>query len=92
MGFGLIPRWTGITWAEEKRKLPGTAAVMHPSVYHRFDLPAVQLFDRQGPYRPETLQDHDDFKRFCLPGAEFPAKSFAGTTVAAGKPRWQAAP
>jgi uncharacterized protein (DUF2235 family) len=85
-GFGFIPRWTGITWAEEKRKLPGAAAIMHPSVYHRFDLPAAQLYDRRGPYRPETLQDHNDFKRFCLPGAEFPAKSFAGATVAAGNP------
>lgn len=24
-GFGFIPRWTGITWAEERRPLPGKA-------------------------------------------------------------------
>jgi uncharacterized protein (DUF2235 family) len=86
VGFGFIPRWTGITWAEQKRKLPGTAAVMHRSVYRRFDLPAVQVYDRRCPYRPETLQDHDDFKRFCQPGAEFPAKSTDGATVVAGDP------
>lgn len=85
-GLGFIPKWTGITWTEQKRKLPGTAAVMHRSVYRRFDLRAVQVYDRRCPYRPETLQDHDDFKRFCQPGAQFPAISMDVATAVAGEP------
>src|SRR5260370_12008281 len=61
-GFSFIPKWTGITWAKESRKLPVPATIMHRSVYRRFDLKAVQIYDKMTRYRPETLSTHDDFK------------------------------
>ena len=89
-GFGFIPRWTGITWAEEHRPLPGKTAVkeaiMHRSVYHRYDERAVQVYDEFTRYRPKTLMDHIDFKDFYSPGAPFPATSYASATKVAGDP------
>ena len=85
-GFAFIPRWTGITWGEEKRKLPGTAAIMHRSVYRRFDERAVQVYDSMTRYRPETLAIHVDFESYYEPGAAFPATSLATATTVAGEP------
>jgi hypothetical protein len=85
-GFAFIPRWTGITWGEEKRKLPGTAAIMHRSVYRRFDERAVQVYDSMTRYRPKTLAIHVDFESYYGPGAAFPATSLATATTVAGKP------
>jgi hypothetical protein len=86
-GFGSIPRWTGITWAEKYRDLPkGDNSVTHSSVYRRFDLEAVPGYYRMGPYRPPTLERHVDFKRYWLPGASFPADSLASATEVAGEP------
>jgi hypothetical protein len=48
---------------------------MHRSVYDRFDLRAVQLYDHMGPYRPETLRNHVDFAEYYKEGAPFPATS-----------------
>jgi hypothetical protein len=85
-GLAFIPRWTGITWAEEKRKLPGTAAIMHRSVYRRFDERAVQVYDSMTRYRPQTLAIHVDFESYYEPGAAFPATSLATATTVAGEP------
>lgn len=85
-GFSFIPKWTGITWAKESRKLPATAATMHRSVYRRFDLEAAQVYDKMSRYRPETLSTHDDLKSFYGPAAPFPAKSEQTATATAGEP------
>jgi Uncharacterized alpha/beta hydrolase domain (DUF2235) len=85
-GFGLITRLFGWTWTEQPRRLPGSDAVMHRTVYERFDLPAVQVYDELIPYRPVTLAKHDDFARFYIPGAEFPAKSLESATAVAEEP------
>src|ERR1700730_8304115 len=54
-GFGVSTKYLGWTWAEKKRALPAPNAVMHRTVYQRFDLYAVQLYDQLLPYRPDTL-------------------------------------
>jgi len=74
-GFGLLTTLFHKTWAAKARELPGPDAVMHRSVYDRFDLRAVQLYDHVGPYRPETLRNHVDFAEFYNEGAPFPATS-----------------
>jgi Uncharacterized alpha/beta hydrolase domain (DUF2235) len=86
MGFGLLTKLFGITWAEEHRVLPENKAIMHRSVYARFDLPAVQIYDRLSPYRPETLRTHIDFARYYEPGSIFPATSALDATTAAEEP------
>jgi hypothetical protein len=84
--FSFIPKWTGITWAKENRKLPASAATMHRSVYRRFDLAAVHVYDKMSRYRPETLSTHDDLKSFYAPAAPFPATSEQIATATAGEP------
>ena len=74
-GLGLVTTLFHWTWTEKKRELPAANAVMHRSVYERFDLPAVQLYDHMGSYRPETLRDHVDFAEYYKDGAPFPAAS-----------------
>jgi uncharacterized protein (DUF2235 family) len=73
--FGIFNRLFHLTWAEKTRELPAPDAVMHRSVYDRFDLRAVQLYDHTGPYRPETLRNHVDFAEYYKDGAPFPATS-----------------
>jgi len=85
-GLGLVTKLTGYSWTEEKRKLPSADAVMHRSVYKRFDLPAVQIYDTLRPYRPQTLATHKDFEPYYRPGAQFPAKSNESGTEAAEEP------
>lgn len=53
-----------LTWAEKRRDLPGDApyqAIMHRSVYERFDAIEVLQHDVEKPYRPVTLSKHVDF-------------------------------
>jgi hypothetical protein len=59
---------------------------MHRSVYRRFDLKAVQVYDRLSRYRPATLSTHNDFKAFFGPSAPFPANSEHSATAVAGEP------
>jgi uncharacterized protein (DUF2235 family) len=85
-GFGSIPRWTGVTWTEKHRDLPGDGAIMHASVYRRFDGRDVRLTEAFGAYRPVTLRTHEDFKRFYEGGAQFPSNSYDGQKHLAGEP------
>ena len=85
-GFSFIPKWTGITWAKENRKIPVPTTTMHRSVYKRFDLEVVQVHDRLSRYRPETLATHDDFKASYTPAAPFPAASEHSAKALAGEP------
>jgi hypothetical protein len=53
---------------------PGTTvsrAIMHKSVYARFEAGEVVLYDRLGEYRPLNLKDHVDFAHYYdgSPGA-----------------------
>jgi hypothetical protein len=86
-GFGLITKYFGWTWAEEKRALPGPDAIMHRSVYQRFDLRAVQVYDELIPYRPTTLANHNDFAACYKLGAPFPAQSLQSATSLAEEPQ-----
>jgi hypothetical protein len=61
-GFGPIPSFFCIKWANGARKLPSDDAPMHRSVYERFDLDEVPNYDAMRRYRPVTLADHLDFK------------------------------
>lgn len=85
-GFASIPRWTGITWTEKHRELPGDGAIMHASVYRRFDGSDVRLTDGFGAYRPVPLRAHQDFARFYKDKAQFPANSYEGQRHLAGEP------
>jgi len=46
------------------RKLPGPGAIMHKSVYRRFDAGPVVLFDTTAPYRPVNMNEHVDFVQY----------------------------
>jgi hypothetical protein len=39
-------------------------AVLHPSVYDRFALPAVLQYDLMLPYRPESLRHHEKLTQY----------------------------
>lgn len=65
-----LPKWkwlqgivAGRNWEVELRNITHNAPV-HPTVVARFNLPAVLQCARVGPYRPDALANHDDFKRF----------------------------
>src|ERR1700739_1327680 len=46
------------------RELPSTAAVMHQSVYRRYEADRVVLFDMIGDYRPINMNKHVDFVQY----------------------------
>jgi uncharacterized protein (DUF2235 family) len=75
-GLGLLTKFFGLTWTKKDRTLPGPRAVIHSSVYKRFDFAEVQIYDRLKPYRPSAHQ----------PGAKFPADSFRHATANAADP------
>jgi hypothetical protein len=54
------------------RKLPGPGAIMHKSVYRRFDAGPVVLFDTTAPYRPVNMNEHVDFAQYYDPKIEDP--------------------
>jgi uncharacterized protein (DUF2235 family) len=88
-GLGVITKWFHYTWSEEHRRLPRgpgqtlSVAIMHRSVYQRFDMPAVQVYDLVKAYRPETLRLHKHFAPFYEVDARFPADSWGANTEAA---------
>jgi len=53
----------GAFWEKEHRKIPG-GALLHQSVYQRFECPRVLHYDVMKPYRPENLRHHPDVKRY----------------------------
>jgi hypothetical protein len=74
-GFGLLTRLTGYTWPEQNRILPGEppfSAVVHRSVYERFDAVDVLQYDTYQRYRPQTLREHADFKDAYSEGVRNP--------------------
>ena len=85
-GWGLATAQFGLTWTEKKRQLPSPDAVMHRSVYQRFDLNAVPVYDEMRAYRPETLSSHSDFAYYYRAGAPFPASSLEGASAMADDP------
>lgn len=86
VGYGLITRLTGFTWPREQRPLPGPDAIVHRSVYQRFDQKVVQVYDVMMPYRPKTLGIHKDFAPYYQPAAPFPANSSETATEMAEEP------
>jgi uncharacterized protein (DUF2235 family) len=71
-GFAdMLPNWSWLrrllarqNW-EIKIRDVGATAMVHPTVRRRFDLPTVVRCDAgAGPYRPDALAHHDDFKRY----------------------------
>jgi uncharacterized protein (DUF2235 family) len=71
-----IPGWLGflkgqltrLNWPEEIRTITHDAPV-HPSVRERFKLVNVVQCAGHGPYRPEALRQHDEFKTYYAPPA-----------------------
>jgi uncharacterized protein (DUF2235 family) len=100
VGLGLFTKLSGITYRKRERELPlspatetkeghdepESKATMHRSVYRRFDFKEVLLYDRKGPYRPNTLRPHVDFARYYEQGAPFPADSAENPTEDAEDP------
>lgn len=65
-----LPRWLlrllpNFGWELVIRKIHEDATV-HPSVVERFRLPEVTQCAGQGPYRPEALRHHAQFKNYYL--------------------------
>jgi uncharacterized protein (DUF2235 family) len=66
-----IPSWLGLlkgqlghlNWPEEMRSI-GHDAPVHSSVRERFKLGEVVQCPGYGPYRPEALRHHDEFKTY----------------------------
>ena len=87
-GLGLITTLTGLSWPEGHRSLPTkpdpSDAVMHRSVYERFDLPAVLNYDLKEKYRPLTLRRHIDFKDAYDGGERNPTPECMARYVEAG--------
>jgi Uncharacterized alpha/beta hydrolase domain (DUF2235) len=54
------------------RKLPNTKAIMHKSVYRRFEAGPVVLFDATGKYRPANMNEHVDFIQYYDPNLKDP--------------------
>jgi hypothetical protein len=76
-GFGTIPNYFGITWTYGTRELAKlqnsefSDAIMHRSVYERFDMGEVPDYDAMTEYRPITLANHLDFKdAYGRPGSK----------------------
>ena len=82
----LVTTLFGLTWTEKKRRLPGPDAVIHRSVYERFDLNAAPDYDEIRAYRPETLKTQTDFAPYYLLDAPFPAHSLQTATAVADDP------
>jgi hypothetical protein len=64
------------------RKLPSTKAIMHKSVYRRFEAAAVVLFDTTGKYRPVNMDEHVDFVQYFDPKIETPEPANPAQTMA----------
>ena len=63
----LLRGWLGrFNWPEEMRKIPNDARV-HESVRERFKLDSVVQCAGHGPYRPEAMRHHDEFKTYYPP-------------------------
>lgn len=56
-------------WRQIERKL-AAAATVHPSVVERLRLDKVLIDDREGPYRPAALAEHQSFRWFYASPAE----------------------
>jgi hypothetical protein len=70
-----LPKWqwlqrlvAGKNWETKTREIPRDAPV-HPTVKIRASLPEVQQCASVGPYRPEALRTHDEFKHLYGGGA-----------------------
>jgi len=68
-----LPKWrwlqsriAGMNWPTKVRDVTHDAPV-HPTVRARFQLAEVTQCTSVGPYRPEALRNHDDFKQLYPP-------------------------
>jgi hypothetical protein len=57
------------------RKLPSSRAIMHKSVYRRFEAGPVVLFDTTDQYRPANMSEHVDFSQYYDPKIKDPKPS-----------------
>jgi hypothetical protein len=64
------------------RKLPGTKAIMHKSVYKRFAVGPVVLFDETGYYRPKNMNEHVDFLQYYDPNSANPRPANPAAEIA----------
>jgi uncharacterized protein (DUF2235 family) len=54
---------TPFRWSPTVRPVPPDA-VLHPSVYERLQMPSVRNYTSYGKYRPASLQDHNEAKKY----------------------------
>jgi uncharacterized protein (DUF2235 family) len=71
-----LPKWRwlrryigAMNWATKIRDISHDAPV-HPTVWTRFDLSEVTQCANIGPYRPDALRSHDDFKQLYPPAQQ----------------------
>jgi uncharacterized protein (DUF2235 family) len=65
-----------------QRKLLSTEAVMHKSVYSRYQAGPVVLFDTIGDYRPSNMNEHVDFLQYYDPAIPNPKPADPAQCVA----------
>jgi uncharacterized protein (DUF2235 family) len=65
-GFSFLPHWIKKTWASGYREIPNSQATVHDSVPKRFECDEVLIYNRMRRYRPYTLREHDNFKKYYL--------------------------
>jgi len=72
------------------RKLPGPRAIMHKSVYRRYDAGPVVLFDTTAAYRPVNMNEHVDFAQYYDPNIKDPKPANPVQTMADDiEEKWQ---
>ena len=72
------------------RKLPGPGAIMHKSVYRRFNAGPVVLFDTTAAYRPVNMKEHIDFAQYYDPNIKNPQPANPAQTMADDiEAKWQ---
>ena len=59
-GFGWLTRIFHVTWPAGVRRRSPKGAILHESVYDRFDAAAVPYWDGFHPYQPETFRGYAD--------------------------------
>jgi Uncharacterized alpha/beta hydrolase domain (DUF2235) len=65
-----------------RRKLPGPRAIMHKSVFRRYDAGPVVLYETTAAYRPVNLNEHVDFVQYYDPRIKDPQPANPAQTMA----------
>ena len=77
-GFGPFTKLTGYTWKKGIREIPNPRTTVDESIGACFRYSEVLQYDVRKPYRPPTLQTHEDFRQYYT--QDKPTETLATTT------------